>query len=303
VRYLLIVNPASGGGKQHHRLVKVLKFFRKKGDEVVVHQTSGPDDARLAAREHGADFDAVIAAGGDGTINEVVGGLAGTEVPLGVLPWGTGNVFAREMGLPRRVKPLCRIIRRGRIRCLDLGMADGRPFLLMASAGLDAYALQRLAGAQKKVWGVWSYVGAALSAWWRYRSPLIEVQLDGIVDRGSFVLVSNTRLYGTILVFFPHADPTDGMLDVFVFRHSGRWKFLGMVVQMIWNHLTEGRKPRAAGFLARHGVYRVKSLRLVSRGVPAQADGEYLSNGVSEIAVSPGALRVLLPGRRLDPRR
>lgn len=295
MRYLLIVNPTSGGGRQMLRLAKVVKYFSKHGDNLVVHETSRPGEAQTVARDRGGEFDAVIAAGGDGTINEVVGGLAGTETPLGILPWGTGNVFAREMGLPTRVKPLCKIIRKGRVRRLDLGLADGRPFLLMASAGLDAYALQRLA-TTKKTWGLWTYVWAALGAWARYSSPLIEVELDGAFDRGSFVLVSNTRLYGAFFVFFPLADPSDGYLDVLVFRHTGRWKFLGMALHMIWKHWTEGRSPRAAGFLARHGVYRVRSLRMTSaRPVPVQADGEYLGRGIREIAVSPGTLRVLLP--------
>ena len=294
MRYLIVINPASGGGKQQHRLAKVLKFFRKKGDEAVVHETSGPGEARVVARERGGEFDAVIAAGGDGTINEVVGGLGGTDIPLGILPWGTGNVFAKEMGLPTRVKALCKIIRKGRIRRLDLGQADGRPFLLMASAGLDAYALGRMAA--KKAWGIWAYVWAALSAWARYKAPVIDVELDGTMDRGSFVLVSNTKLYGAFFVFFPQADPGDGYLDVLVFRDTGRWKFLGMALHMAWRHLTQGRSPRPAAFLARHGVYRVRSLRLTSsRAFPVQADGEYWGQNIREIAVSPGALKVLLP--------
>jgi YegS/Rv2252/BmrU family lipid kinase len=295
VRYLLIVNPASGGGRRQPRLAKVLKYFRKRGDHVEVHETTGPHEAGTVARERGRGFDAVIAAGGDGTINEVVGGLAGTDVPLGILPWGTGNVFAREMGLPVRVKPLCKIIRKGRVARLDLGMADGRPFLLMASAGLDAYALQRTAST-KKTWGRWAYLWAGLGALARYSSPRIEVELDGVVDHGSFVLISNTRLYGAFFVFFPQADPSDGYLDVLVFRDTGRWKFLGMALHMAWRQLTAGRSPRMADFMARHGVYRVRSLRMTSnRSFPVQADGEYLGRGVSAVSVSPGALKVLLP--------
>jgi len=299
VRYLLIINPTSGGGKRQSRLAKVLKFFRKKGDDVAVHRTTKPGEASEVARDRCRQFDAVIAAGGDGTIHEVVGGLRGTGVPLGILPWGTGNVFAREMGLPGRVKALCRVIRKGKKRRLDLGLANGRPFLLMASGGLDAYALQRMRDAPK-LWGMWSYFWAALAAWIRYRSPLFEVELDGVVDRGSFILVSNTKLYGAFFVFFPHADPSDGLLDVFVFRHTGRWKFLGMVVQLAWVHWTSGRTPREAGFLARHGVYRVKSLRLRQGGIPAQVDGEFLPGGLSEISVLPRAVEVLLPRRRAD---
>jgi diacylglycerol kinase family enzyme len=257
----------------------------------------------VARDRSGEGFDAVIGAGGDGTIHEVVGGLAGTGTPLGILPWGTGNVFAREMGLPRRVKALCKVIRHGRRVDIDLGLADGRPFLLMASVGLDAYALGRMKGIRgKRLWGLWAYVFAGLDAWARYPSPGIEVRLgDGRMDKGSFVLVSNTKLYGAYFVLQPAADPTDGLLDVFVFRDTGRWKFLGMIVQLVWHNLVL-RSSHAPGFLARHGVYRVDSLRLLpGRERPVQVDGEFLEGGAVSVEVASRALKVLLPRHRRPP--
>ena len=279
------------------KLKKVLKFFKKKGDEVVVHRTTGPGDARTTARQRCAGFDAVIGAGGDGTIHEVVGGLAGTGTPLGILPWGTGNVFAREMGLPRRVKALCKVIRQGRRVKLDLGLADERPFLLMASVGLDAFALGRMRGYQtKRLWGMGAYVLAGLEAFARYPNPSIEVRFDGRTDRGSFVLISNTRLYGAYFVFQPLADPTDGLLDVFVFRDAGRWKFLGMAVQLVWHNLMSPRSQEPPSFLTRHGVHKVSRLEILpGRQRSVQADGEFLEGGVTSIEVSPGALTVMLP--------
>ncbi len=237
----------------------------------------------------------MIAAGGDGTIHEVIGGLAGTGVPLGILPWGTGNVFAREMGLPTRIKALCRVIRKGRSAQLDLGLADGRPFLLMASVGLDAYALARTEGGAKRRWGLAAYVLAGLGALARSRHPGIGVELDGgRTDLGTFVLVSNTRLYGAFFLFPPQADPTDGVLDVFVFRDAGRWKFLGMVAQLFWNRLIRSSRP--PGFLARHGVYRARSVRILpGHQRPAQVDGDVLPGGVVDIGIAAGALRVILP--------
>lgn len=291
---MLIVNPASGGGRPKDKLAKALKFFAKKGDEVVVRFTSAPGDGAVIARAEGvAGFDAVVAAGGDGTIHEVIAALAGTEVPLGVLPWGTGNVFAKEMGLPRRVKALCRVIRRGRAARVDLGMADGRPFLLMASVGLDADTLGRVAPGDKRRWGRAAYAWAALGALAAYRQRSFTVVFDdGTTDRGSFVLVSNTRLYGAFFVFLPRSNPADGLLDVLVFRDVGRWKFLGMAAQMLWHTMT--RRSAEPGFLARHGVHRVKGLRFEGPGAPAQVDGDPVG-GLSTVSVWPGALRVLLP--------
>lgn len=298
MRYLLIVNPVSGGGRGLRLLGKVLRSFRRRGDEVIVEWTKAPGDATRIAREHGAQsFDAVIGAGGDGTIHEVIAALAGTSVPLGILPWGTGNVFAKELGLPRTPSGLCRVIRRRRVVSMDLGLADGRPFLLMASVGLDAYALARLGAlgslAAKRQWGIAAYVWAGIGAWFRYRQPRIEVILeDGTVDHGTFVLVSNTRLYGASFVFLPRAKPTDGLLDVFVFRDSGRWRFLGMVVQLVWHTLIRSNRP--AAFLRYHGVYQVRSLRIVpGHERPVQVDGDPLPGGAVHFGVAPRAIRVI----------
>lgn len=294
---MLIVNPASGGGRPKDKLAKALKFFAKKGDEVVVRFTSAPGDGALIARREGlVGFDAVVAAGGDGTIHEVIAALAGTDVSLGILPWGTGNVFAKEMRLPRRVKALCKVIRRGRAARVDLGLADGRPFLLMASVGFDADALGRVGVAQKRRWGMGAYALAAVGALVRYRHPEFTVTFDdGTTDRGSFILVSNTRLYGAFFVFLPRSDPADGLLDVLVYRDRGRWKFLGMVAQMLWHNLVT-RSAAEPAFLARHGVHRVKGLRFEGTGAPAQVDGDP-AEGLSSVSVWPGALRVLLPSR------
>ena len=293
MRYLLIVNPASGGGRNQHLLGRALKYFRKRGDVVEVAQTTAPGDAeRVAHAAVGQDWDAVLAAGGDGTIHEVIGGLVGTSTPLGILPWGTGNVFAKEMGLPPRLKAQCRVIRKGRTLQLDLGSADGRPFLLMASVGFDAYVLGRMRGlGPKKLWGIAAYALAALGALARYRHRPIEVVLDGgRRDRGSFVLFSNTSLYGAFFVIQPQADPTDGALDVFVFRDSGRWRFLGMVAQLIWHSVTGS--PGPVGFLRRHGVHRAREVHLVSgHNRPFQVDGEFLPEGAVTISVVPRALR------------
>lgn len=302
MRYLLIVNPVSGGGHHLPRLAKALRYFHKKGDEVVVRRTKAPGEGTALARDLGPGFDAVIAAGGDGTIHEVIGGLAGTGIPLGILPWGTGNVFAKEMGLPRRVKALCRVVRRGRGLAVDLGLADGRPFLLMASVGFDAYALGRMGRTLKRLWGLGAYAWAGVKALARYHHPGIEVVLDGTTDRGSFVLISNTRLYGAFFVFLPWADPTDGYLDVFVFRDTGRWKFLGMVAQLLWHSLSRSKAP--LGFLSRHGVHRVKSLKILGGYErPFQVDGDFLPGGAVTIGILPQALNVFLPRSRVAAHR
>lgn len=263
-----------------------------------MYSTKGPGDGTREVRarcQH--SFDAVIAAGGDGTVREVIEGLVGTSLPLGILPWGTGNVFAQEMGFPRRTKSQCRIIASGRSRALDLGFADGRPFLMMASLGLDAYALGLLGkGNLKHRWGRGAYALAGLVALFRYPQRTVRVLVDGVADRGSFLLLSNTKLYGSWFVFHPRANPRDGLLDVLVFRDVGRWAFLGLVLPMLARTVLSPRSTQPAAFLARHGVYRASKVSVEPNPrLPVQLDGDPLPGGATTFLVGSHRIRVLLP--------
>lgn len=292
MRYLLIANPASGAGGRPDRAERVVEWFRQRGDEVVARRTSGPGDATRLAR--GAEgFDAVIAAGGDGTVNEVLNGLAGGDLPLGILPWGTGNVFAKEMGFPRGLRRCCRVIRRGLSARLDLGRCGERRFLMMAGAGIDAYALGRMRGKNwKRLFGVAGYAVGALLAFARYRDAEIEVRFpDGARLKGSYVLVSNTRLYGGVFAFAPTAVPTDGLLDVFVFKGRSRWGLLGFLVRRI---LLPGRLFRG-GALVKTASVELRS----AAAVPLQVDGDPFAPLPRTLIVEPASLSVLLPKRTL----
>lgn len=295
MRYLLIANPASGAQGlpvRADRVDRVVEWFRQRGDEVEARRTRGPGDATRLARE-AEGFDAVIAAGGDGTVNEVLNGLAGGSSPLGILPWGTGNVFAKEMGFPRGLRRCCRVIRRGLSARLDVGRCGERRFLMMAGAGIDAYALGRMRGKNwKRLFGVAGYAVGALLAFARYRDAEIGVFFpDGRSLKGSYVLVSNTRLYGGIFAFAPTAVPTDGLLDVFVFRGKSRWGLLGFLVRRIL-------LPRR---LFRGGVLvKTASVELRSAApVPLQVDGDLFAPLPRTLSVEPASLSVLLPKRTL----
>jgi YegS/Rv2252/BmrU family lipid kinase len=272
----------------------------RKGDQIVVQYTQVPGDARRFAHEAINEFDAVIGAGGDGTIHELIAALAGTGMPFGIVPWGTGNVFAREMKFPRRIRALGKIIRQGRAYNLDLGMADGLPFLLMASIGIDAYALARVpSGPFKRRWGLLSYALSAVQAFIFFHHPKISVQFDeGFHDSGSYILVSNTRLYGAFFVFHPRAQPADGLLDVLVFRTPGRWSFLWLVISLAWHSFWHRRSPHPALALRAHGIYQTKGLTIQPNQAPFQADGDVLPM-VHRIEIAPASLRMLLPKKAL----
>jgi diacylglycerol kinase (ATP) len=300
---MLIANPVSGAGSAGRDIDAVLKYFRKRGHDIEIRFTERAGHAEELAREAArGDYDTIIVGGGDGTINEAVNGIAGSSKRLAVIPWGTGNVFATEMRFPRSIGSICRLIVQGDSEALDLGVCNGRRFLLMAGVGFDAYSLKQLEGqGLKRRLGVLAYAIAGIRAFARYRYPAIEVELsDGRRDSGSFVLVSNTSLYGDIFSFTPNASPLDGRLDVFVFRETGRWSTLVLALRYLTRSLINPDLPMPPLGLQRAKVYRTEGIRLSSRkSAYSQIDGELGSALPLSISIEPKAVQLIVPKRRL----
>jgi YegS/Rv2252/BmrU family lipid kinase len=295
VQTCLIFNPSARGQKA--------EAFRSRLDSLcpncVVRPTSAPGEARhLAAQAVREGFSTIIAAGGDGTANEVVNGLA--DVPqglacarLGIVPLGTINVFARELGLPRDLAGAARTLAAGRELAIDLGRAeftaDGRRqcrhFLQLAGAGLDARAVELVSWELKKKTGPLAYVVAALKAM-REDQPIINVEGDG-PDCGQLVLLGNGRFYGGSFEVFPGASLRDGLLDVCVLPTVTAWRPLQGALG-----LATGRVHRF--WATRH--FRCSTVTLRSAGrVGLQLDGEYAGELPVTFSVRPQALRVIVP--------
>jgi diacylglycerol kinase (ATP) len=300
---MLIANPVSGTGSAGRDIDAVLKYFRRRGHDIEIRFTERAGHAEELAREAaGGDCDTIIVGGGDGTINEAVNGIAGSSKRLAVIPWGTGNVFATEMRFPRKIGSICRLILQGDSEALDLGVCNGRRFLLMAGVGVDAYSLKQLEGQGLKLRiGVLAYAIAGIRAFTRYRYPNIDVELsDGRRDSGSFVLVSNTSLYGDIFSFTPNASPLDGKLDVFVFRETGRWSTLVLALRYLTRSLINPDLPMPPLGLQRARIYRTEGIRLSShKPAYSQIDGELGSRLPLDISVEPKAVQLIVPKRRL----
>jgi diacylglycerol kinase (ATP) len=303
MRYLLIVNPVSGSGLASWEAAFVMKYFHKRGHSVDIRFTERSGHAETLAREGVlGDYDVIVVGGGDGTINEALNGMRGSRKPLAVIPWGTGNVFATEMRFPRGIAGVCRMIMKGESEFLDVGIYGERLFLLMVGAGFDAYSLKQLEGqGLKRRLGVIAYAVAGLRAFARYRFPDIKVELDdGRVDSGSFVLVSNTSRYGDFFSFTPTATPLDGLLDVFVFRETGRWNTIILMFRYLLRFIADPNLAAPPLGLQRFRIYKTKRLRLSSdKRIFTQIDGELGANLPIDIAVEPRAVQLILPKRSL----
>src|SRR5437899_2314320 len=216
---LIILNPAAHSERAQRKRAHVESLAR----DCVVCATTRTGEAELMARRGVKEgFEKIVAAGGDGTINDVVNGMAGSAAMLGLLPIGTINVFATELGLPLHNLQSCwEIIQRGHTRLVDLPSANGKHFVQLAGVGLDAQVVKETSAAFKRNFGPLSYLISAAQIAARRPPRLFIESKNTAIEEGSFVLVGNGRHYGGPFPFFKHAVIDDGLLDVVAFKRLG----------------------------------------------------------------------------------
>lgn len=298
---MLIVNPTSGPWDIRRELPAVLNHLGAHGWQATLHQTGRAGEATQlaqAARDQG--LDAVFVAGGDGTINEVINGLAESSVALGVLPGGTGNVWAKELGLPTRSPlhwlPLVDSIKSlvpGASRRIDLGKVNGRHFLQWAGLGLDAevtYAMEPRTRSQRRL-GTLTYIIAGLATAASLVGTRTRIMIDDerIYRRSILIVISNSQLYGGKVRIATDARLDDGLLDVNVFAGTG----FGSAIRTVLGVVTglHVRDPR-------HSFHRGCHIHVESeKPMPIHVDGEPCGTTPLDCTVVPGALTVLIPER------
>ncbi len=296
---LLIVNPTAGQGRPQEALPSVQEALTPFVSETVL--TQGAGDAEAAARRAVAarKFDAVLVAGGDGTVNEVVNGLmsgaaAGTPpLPLGLVPLGTQNVLAHELRVPRNdIEALAAMLRAGRTRAIDLGRIDDRYFSLMAGFGFDAAVVGEVLLPVKELIGPAAYALASLRALSKYRVTSVRLRLDGeeVVSDAYLVVVANAASYAFRQVkMAPFASVDDGWLDVCVFERAplDRVGFVTQVMALLARrHL---RDPRVR-------YYRARRVDLDSEPpIQGQIDGDMFRRTPVGIELVPKVLPVFVP--------
>ncbi len=296
MRTCVIFNPAAKGEKAQR--------FRRHLDEFGSHcalkGTEAAGDARrLAAQAVEQGFERIVAAGGDGTVNEVLNGLGDApdgfeRACLGVLPLGTVNVFARELALPTRLELAWQTVLQGREMRIDLPSVcfgdvpktQRRYFAQLGGAGLDARAVELVHWPLKKRIGSLAYVLAGLKA---LRSPpaKISVKSDGVSSTGELVLVGNGRFYGGRFRIFPDADLRDGLLDICVFPRAN-WMTLARCGPRL---LLRGSLPGPSVCL-----FTAKRLTLSAAApTPLEVDGELAGQLPATFALEPARFRVIVP--------
>lgn len=266
---LIVFNPVAGR-RRARRLWRVLDVLSANGVRLEIAETAYPGHAGELAREaarEGADL--VVAAGGDGTITEVAGGLAGSDCRLGIIPLGTANVLAHELGLPEDAAGLAACLAFGRTRLVWPGKAEGpgiqRLFVQMLGAGFDAQVVQRLPFALKRVLGRQAYVLQTLREMARYPFPRITIALDGQPYEAGSVIVTKGRFYAGPYVLAPGRDPGAPGLTVALFEHANPASVLSYGAGLL-----SGSLPHMPGLK----LLAASRVELFTAGVPAQTDGE-----------------------------
>lgn len=282
---LVILNPAARG----ERAARLRDKLHALAGEVRL--TGGPGDARaMAALAVEEGYGTVVAAGGDGTINEVVNGLAGSDVTLGLLPLGTMNIFAAELGVPsNQLRRGWQVIEAGYTRKVDVAQANKHAFIQLAGVGFDAQAVAGVDWQFKKNFGPLSYLISAARVAARKPPALLVDTDDGQTREGSFVLVGNGRYYAAPVAVFKQAVIDDGLLDVLVFKNLGYLDIIRYVQNAIFGT-----------HLGLSDVDYFQTTRLTVRpppdqDVPFEADGELMGFAPVTFRIVPPQLRVLVP--------
>ena len=282
---VVILNPAARGARTQRLRAEVEKLARGS----VFCATSGVGQAEGLARSAIAEgYGKIVAAGGDGTINEIVNGIAGHDVALGLLPLGTMNVFAAELGLPLNDLAACwKIIQRNRTHRVDLPRANRKHFVQLAGVGLDAQAVKETSFAFKRSFGPLSYLISAVQIASR-TPPILRIESeDAVTTEGSFVLVGNGRLYGGRFPFFKQAVMDDGLLDAIVFKRLNYVDIIRYLQDVVFTPQISSPEVE---------YFQTKYLRVSSdENVPVEIDGELIGHCPVEFKIRAGGLRVLTP--------
>jgi diacylglycerol kinase (ATP) len=298
---LVIINPVSGGRRSLEPRLREAAARRAL-------ERAGVDDGRVVLTEragHGRELaraaveegrDLVVAWGGDGTINEVATALVGTASALGIVRAGSGNGFARELGVPRNPEAALAAALGGREHAIDTGEIDGRLFLNVAGIGFDAAMAVQFNALGTERRGPARYTAAVVRHVLGYRAAEYEVQLDGERTSGRSLLlaIANLPQYGSNAVIAPQAVPFDGRLDLVSIADRGAMSRVGLLPRLFDRSI-----QKAAGISCATAAELVVTS---STPMVCHVDGEPFEGGTRvEARVRPGSLRVRGVGRTRWP--
>lgn len=299
-RVLFLVNPYADGGKSNRINWQAVCASLQASCRVVA--PSSPEEAfHLASRFCRDGGDALVVAGGDGTVHAVLPALLHSPTALVLMPIGTSNVLARELGYPLgrgALQGCLQALQAGEVRQIDVGIVNSRPFALVVSTGFDAYVLPRVPRRLKRRWGVFAYIWTGLRELRHYQPTRYYITIGKERQAVDAVLLaaSNTSRYGWFTVIAPAAKIDDGQLDLVWFPADIHWR------RKIWRVVWDVFRGKAQHCPYLHFA-RATSVRIEASNVQlAQCDGEPVGETPLEVHILPRALRAIAASPRVPSR-
>jgi len=287
-----IVNPKSGASSSKLTSRQFEKYLVKKGFEVRAGLTVSLDNACELATDAAVDYDCamVVVVGGDGTVREVAHGLEGSDKPLLIVPCGTENLLANELGFDEKLKTIIRTFEAGCIRPLDLGSANGKCFTSIAGFGFDGEVVKRVSEQRDGHIDYFDYVWPIWRTFWTYEFAPMKVEVEGekIFNGRGLVFVGNISRYAMGLQVLHYADFGDGLLDVCIYKCASRIRLLKhSLMTVLKQHAT------SSDCLYRQGKKITVSSEISD--IETEIDGDPGPHLPVQIKVIPHAVNVMVP--------
>jgi len=291
MKIVIIYNPVSGNND-----ISLLEDELHKGlreYKIVLWKTEEPfhaiDLARKAVQEN---FDIIVAAGGDGTIIEVVSGMIESKAKLGIIPFGTGNMLAGNLGIPVNISKAIEIILDGHSQKIDIGKINDRYFAFMAGCGFDAKIIREVSREKKRKLGLFAYYIEGVMQLFRPKYAVFKIKLDNdriIKVRGLVAMIANSgNILGDLLSLFPNASFNDGILDLLIVSPKNIFDYFSITWKLIIRHPYDKTK-KIQYFKAKQIEIKTKPSLFV------QADGDVIGKTPVNIEVVPKAIEILVP--------
>jgi diacylglycerol kinase (ATP) len=293
LKIVLIGNPIAGTGKAKKQIERFAQKLTQRGHLVEIFLTSAAGDALNHAKFVDASVDRIVVAGGDGTVNEVLNGLQDpSQVPILHLAGGTANMLAYDLSLPQDLDTLVDLVEQGSVRKVDLGLVNGRRFLLLVTVGIDAAVVREMEMQRAAGMGFANYIAPVLSALRNHEPRKLFVTIDDHeMLQGEHVMVLKCRNYGRFFSFTEQARLDAGFLEVVVFSNAT----VAAIAQTIFAGLVG--KPEYLPDVIRRRCTRVNVDS--SDPVPVEADGDYIGTTPIQIEMLPSMIPLLVPGRTI----
>lgn len=295
-RAFVVMNPSAGSHEPDKVRTTLETAFTQGGWQPHFYETHTDDHSVQAIRQAVSEgYDLVVAAGGDGTVAHVAHQLVGSDTALGIIPLGTANILARDLGLPLDIEQATTLlVGDHQVLALDVIGVGDRHFFVHVGIGLDALMIRETSREAKRIWGSLAYLSALLRRLRNFRGRRFRMVVDEreLVLRATQVLVANVGTLGVApLRWGPAIDPADGQLDLCIFKARSFFDYLRLATAILRLH------PERSAHAEYRRVHRHVTIE-ASRPLPIQADGEVIGQTPVEITVKPGALRVIVPHKQ-----